>query len=656
MAAESHAKTMEAYRAKYAESLRDPQAFWAKEAAERLTWFHPPESTLDVDLEEVDFSWFGGGRLNVAFNCVDRHAAKTPNKVAFIWAKNEPGEYERITYRQLKHHVGRIANVLKAQGVQKGDRVCLYLPMVPELAYSMLACARIGAVHSVVFAGFSADALRDRILDANTKVVITANEGLRGSKRIPLKSVVDEAINGLSVVEKVLVVRRTDAESEMQAGRDLWLEEETAKQRSTCPVEWMASEDPLFILYTSGSTGKPKGVLHTSAGYLLYASMTFEHVFDIRDDDIHFCTADLGWVTGHSYIVYGPLSIGATSVLFESIPNYPDFSRFWNVVDDLKCTNIYTSPTALRALMREGDAPVKKSSRKSLRLLGTVGEPINPEVWKWYHEVVGEGRCPIVDTWWQTETGGVLISPLPGVTPPKPGSATLPFYGIEPVLVDDEGRLLQGNGVKGNLCLATPWPGQARTLYGDHRRFRETYYSRFPGLYFTGDGCTRDEDGYYWITGRVDDVLNVSGHRIGTAEVESALVAHDAVAESAVVGIPHDLKGQGICAWVVLRQGMEEWDPVQLAGALKEQVRHVIGPIATPDLIHVVPALPKTRSGKIMRRLLRKISEGQRDEFGDTSTLAEPSVLDQLIIVADEAVKRQAALAAKARAAKGATT
>jgi acetyl-CoA synthetase len=656
MASADHVKTMEAYRAKYAESLKDPEGFWRREAEARLTWFHPPETTLDVDMEEVDFSWFGGGRLNVAFNCVDRHAAKTPNKVAFIWAKNEPGQYERITYRQLKHHVGRIANVLKAQGVQKGDRVCLYLPMIPELAYAMLACARIGAVHSVVFAGFSADALRDRVLDAGSKVVITANERLRGTKRIPLKSVVDEAINGLSVVEKVLVVRRTDSETEMQAGRDLWLEEETAKQRSTCPVEWMASEDPLFILYTSGSTGKPKGVLHTSAGYLLYASMTFDHVFDMREDDIHFCTADIGWVTGHSYIVYGPLSTGATSVLFEGIPSHPDSSRFWNVVDDLQCTTLYTSPTALRALMREGDGPVKKTSRKSLRLLGTVGEPINPEVWKWYHDVVGDKRCPVVDTWWQTETGGVLISPLPAVTPPKPGSATLPFYGIEPVLVDDEGRLVQGNGVKGNLCLARPWPGQARTLYGDHRRFRETYFSRFPGLYFTGDGCTRDEDGYYWITGRVDDVLNVSGHRIGTAEVESALVAHDAVAESAVVGIPHDLKGQGICAWVVLRQGMEEWDPVQLAGALKEQVRHVIGPIATPDVIHVVPALPKTRSGKIMRRLLRKIAEGQRDDFGDTSTLAEPQVVEQLITVAEEHKKRMAALASRAMAAKADAT
>ncbi|MDX2013386.1 MAG: acetate--CoA ligase [Myxococcaceae bacterium] len=652
MTTTQHVRSLDAYRAKYAESLTDPEAFWRAEAMARLTWFHPPESTLDVDLEEVDFSWFGGGRLNVAFNCVDRHAAKTPNKVALIWAKNEPGQYERISYRQLKHHVGRIANVLKAQGVQKGDRVILYLPMVPELAYTMLACARIGAVHSVVFAGFSADALRDRVLDAEAKVVVTANEGLRGSKRVPLKSVVDEAINGLSQIHRVLVVRRTDAETEMQPGRDLWLEEEAARQRSTCPVEWMASEDPLFILYTSGSTGKPKGVLHTSAGYLLYASMTFEHVFDIHDDDVHFCTADLGWVTGHSYIVYGPLAVGATSVLFEGVPNYPDFSRFWNIVDDLACTTLYTSPTALRSLMREGDGPVKKSSRKSLRLLGSVGEPINPEVWKWFHEVVGDGRCPVVDTWWQTETGGVLIAPLPHCTPPKPGSATLPFFGVEPVLVDDEGRLLEGNGVKGNLCLARPWPGQARTLYGDHRRFRETYFSRFPGLYFTGDGCTRDEDGYYWITGRVDDVLNVSGHRIGTAEVESALVAHDAVAESAVIGIPHDLKGQGICAWVVLRQGQEEWDPLQLSGALKEQVRHVIGPIATPDVIHIVPALPKTRSGKIMRRLLRKIAEGQRDDFGDTSTLSEPQVVEQLIAVADDAQKRQAAIAARALATK----
>jgi acetyl-CoA synthetase len=642
-------KSIEEYRTMYAASLKDPQGFWLNEARERLTWFHPPESALDVDMEEVDFSWFGGGRLNVSFNCVDRHAAKTPNKVAMIWAKNEPGEYEYITYRELKHRVGRIANVLKSLNVQKGDRVCLYLPMIPDLAFSMLACARIGAVHSVVFAGFSAESLRDRVLDAGSKVIITANEAMRGPKRVPLKSIVDEAINGLQVVEKVLVSRRTDGEVNMEQGRDLWLDEETVKQRSTCPVEWMASEDPLFILYTSGSTGKPKGVLHTSAGYLLYAMMTYEYVFDIHADDIHFCTADIGWVTGHSYIVYGPLAMGSTTVMFEGTPTWPDASRMWQVADDVKATTLYTSPTALRALMREGNGPVKATKRDTLRVLGSVGEPINPEVWQWFHDVVGDKRCPVVDTWWQTETGGILISPLPGAIAAKPGSATLPFFGIEPVLVDEDGKVLEGNSVSGNLCLARTWPGQARTLYGDHRRFRETYFTRFPGLYFTGDGCTRDEDGYYWITGRVDDVLNVSGHRLGTAEVESALVAHDAVAEAAVVGIPHDIKGTGICAWVVLRTGQEDWDPIQLAGALKEQVRHVIGPIATPDIIHVVPGLPKTRSGKIMRRLLRKISEGQRTDLGDTSTLAEPQVVEQLIITADDATKRAAALAAKGK-------
>jgi acetyl-CoA synthetase len=628
-------KSIEAYRAMHAASLKDPEAFWLKEAKERLTWFHEPESALDVDMEEVDFSWFGGGRFNVAFNCVDRHAAKTPDKVAIIWAKNEPGQYERITYRDLKHRVGRLANVLKDLGVQKGDRVCLYLPMIPELAVAMLACARIGAVHSVVFAGFSADSLRDRVLDAGAKVVITANEAMRGTKTVALKAIVDEALAGLAVVQHVLVARRTDADVPMQQGRDRWLDAETAKQRSTCPVEWMASEDPLFILYTSGSTGKPKGVLHTSAGYLLYASMTYEYVFDIRPDDIHFCTADLGWVTGHSYIVYGPLALGSTSVLFEGTPTFPNASRLWEVADDVKATTLYTSPTALRALMREGNAPVKRTKRDSIRILGSVGEPINPEVWQWFHDVVGDGRCPVVDTWWQTETGGILISPLPGAIGPKPGSATLPFFGIEPLLLDEEGKVVEGNGVKGNLCLKGTWPGQARTIYGDHRRFKETYFSRFPGYYFTGDGCTRDEDGYYWITGRVDDVLNVSGHRLGTAEIESALVSHASVAESAVVGIPHDLKGQGICAWVVLRSDADQ-PPQQLIGALKEQVRRVIGPIATPDVIFLVPGLPKTRSGKIMRRLLRKIAEGQRTDLGDTSTLAEPQVVDQLIAIADQ--------------------
>lgn len=632
--------SLDAYQKMYAESIADPKGFWMKEALERLTWFYQPQSALDVDMEEVDFSWFGGGRLNASFNCIDRWAATTPDKVAFIWAKNEPGEYERVTYSKLKHQVGRIANVLRHLGVKKGDRVCLYLPMMPDLAYAMLACARIGAVHSVVFAGFSADSLRGRIIDAGAEILITANEALRGNKRVPLKGIVDEAVNGLSMVRHVLVSRRTPTVVPMKAGRDLWLDEETAKQRSTCPVAWMASEDPLFILYTSGSTGKPKGVLHTTAGYLLWANITFEYIFDIRAEDIHFCGADIGWVTGHTYIVYGPLSAGATSVIFEGLPTHPDASRLWQVVDDIGATNIYTSPTALRALMREGDGPVKRTKRTSLRLLGTVGEPINPNVWEWYNEVVGEKRCPIVDTWWQTETGGALISPIPGAIPTKPGSATLPFFGVEPLLLDEEGKVLSGNPATGNLCIGRTWPGQARTIYGDHSRFKETYFKRFPGLYFTGDGCTRDEDGYYWITGRVDDVLNVSGHRLGTAEIESALVSHETVAEVAVVGIPHDIKGVGICAWVVLRSDVDGWESSQLVGALKEQARKVIGPIAVPDRIYIVPGLPKTRSGKLMRRLLRKIAEGLRSDLGDTTTLAEPSVMDDLIRIADEDAKR----------------
>jgi acetyl-CoA synthetase len=622
-------RSLDEYRAIYARSLEDPVGFWEAQA-KRLDWFHAPDSTLDVDFEEVDFSWYGGGRLNASVNCVDRHARATPDKVAFIWARDEPGQYEKITFRELKHHVGRLANVLKAHGVQKGDRVCLYMPMVPELAYAMLACARIGAVHSVVFGGFSAESLRDRILDAGAKVVITANEGVRGGRKIPLKHTTDAACEGLSMVSAVLVVRRTELDCPMKVGRDFWLDEELAKQRSTCPAEWMASEDPLFVLYTSGSTGKPKGILHTTAGYLVWASMTHRLVFDIQPDDIFLSTADIGWITGHSYTVYGPLANGTTTVLFESTPTFPDASRVWQTVDDLKATHCYTSPTALRALMREGDGWVMRTSRKSLRILGSVGEPINPEVWRWYHEVVGEKRCALVDTWWQTETGGILISPLPGVTPPKPGSATLPLPGIKPLLVDDDGKPIEGNAVKGNLCLATPWPGQARTIYGDHGRFKQTYFSTFKPYYFTGDGCLRDEDGYYWITGRVDDVLNVSGHRIGTAEVESALVGHPAVAEAAVVGMPHEIKGIGIHAFVVLRQGYEGWDAAQLTGALKEQVRHVIGPIATPDVIRAVPGLPKTRSGKIMRRLIRKALEGVT-ELGDTSTLADPAVMQHFL-------------------------
>ncbi|MBZ0090581.1 MAG: acetate--CoA ligase, partial [Thermoanaerobaculia bacterium] len=611
----AHIKSMEEYKRLYRLSLDDPEGFWKKQA-DILTWFHPPSTILDVDMEEVDFSWFGGGRLNACFNCVDRHLSTHPEKVAIIWAEDEPGQYRTITYRELKHQVARVANVLHYHGVGRGDRVIVYLPMMPELVYTMLACARIGAVHSVVFAGFSAESLRGRILDAGAKIVVTANEGLRGGKRIPLKATVDRAIEGLASIEKVLVAQRTDTEVPMTQGRDLWLSEETKRQRSTCPVEWMYAESPLFTLYTSGSTGKPKGVLHTTAGYMVCAAMTHKLVFDYHPDDIFFCAADIGWVTGHSYIVYGPLANGATTVMFESIPLYPDPGRYWRIVDDLGVNIFYTAPTALRAIAREGDDWVKRHSRKSLRVLGSVGEPINPEVWKWYHDVVGDGRCAVVDTWWQTETGGILITPLPGVTECKPGSATFPFFGVDPVIVDEHGEELHGNGVTGNLCLRGSWPGQARTIFGDHSRFQETYFTRFPGLYFTGDGCKRDEDGYYWITGRVDDVLNVSGHRLGTAEVESALVAHAAVAEAAVVGFPHDIKGTGIFAYVIPTPEFEGYEPDELVGMLKEQVRQAIGPIATPDRILVTPGLPKTRSGKIMRRILRKIAAGETEDLG----------------------------------------
>ncbi|HET9450695.1 MAG TPA: acetate--CoA ligase [Aggregicoccus sp.] len=623
-------KSLEEYQQRYRQSIESPHEFWA-EQARRLDWYHPPSTILDVDMEEVDFSWYGGGRLNLCHNAVDRHLEKRGEKTAILWAGNEPGQYERISYRQLKHHVCRMANVLKAHGVKKGDRVCIYMPMTPYVAYAMLACARLGAVHSVVFAGFSADSLRDRILDSGAEVVLTANEAPRGAKSISLKPIVDRAVDGLSQVHTVLVHRRTEAPTEMRAGRDLWLEEEMERHRSTCPNEWMASEDPLFILYTSGSTGKPKGVMHSTAGYGVYTAFTHEQVFDLREDDIFFCTADVGWITGHSYLLYGPLINGATTVMFESTPMYPDASRLWQVVDDLGVTIIYTAPTALRALIRAGDGFVKKTKRSSLRLLGSVGEPINPEVWRWYHDVVGEGRCDVVDTWWQTETGGILITPLPGATPAKPGSATLPFYGIQPVLMDEEGKEVKGNGVQGNLCLSKPWPGQARTIWGDHRRFRETYFSAYRSVYFTGDGCRRDEDGYYWITGRVDDVLNVSGHRLGTAEIESALVSHDSCAEAAVVGFPHEIKGTGIQAYVVLKADGQEVSSEQTVGMLKEHVRKVIGPIATPDRIRVVSGLPKTRSGKIMRRILRKVAEGNTQDLGDTSTLADPSVVDELL-------------------------
>jgi len=621
---------MDDYMRLYRRSLEDPQAFWAEEA-KTLTWFHPFSTVLEEDPKEVDFAWFLDGQLNACFNCVDRHVPEHGERTAIIWVGDEPGVYKRISYRELKQRVSRIANVLIAHGVKRGDRVCIYMPMIPELAAAMLACARIGAVHSVVFGGFSAESLRDRILDARARVVLTANEGLRGGKHIPLKRIVDQALQGLPFVETVLVARRTEHDVSMTAGRDFWLDEEERNHRATCGIEWMGAEDPLFILYTSGSTGKPKGVLHTTGGYLVYAAMTHRLVFDYHPGDIYFCAADIGWITGHSYIVYGPLANGATTVMFESIPTYPDPGRYWRIVDDLGVNIFYTAPTALRAIAQSGDSWVKQYDRRSLRILGTVGEPINPEIWKWYHNVVGEGRCAVVDTWWQTETGGILITPLPGVTPTKPGSATLPFFGVKPALVDDGGRVLEGNGVSGALCIGATWPGQARTIFGDHRRFKDTYFTKFPGLYFTGDGSRRDEDGFYWITGRIDDVINVSGHRLGTAEVESALVAHEAVAESAVVGVPHPIKGTGIYAYVVLGSEFAGAAEEEMEGVLKEQVRHAIGGFAMPDVVHITRGLPKTRSGKIMRRILRKIASGEYEGLGDVTTLAESEVVDRLI-------------------------
>ncbi|WP_119422341.1 acetate--CoA ligase [Desertibaculum subflavum] len=617
------------YQEMYRRSVEDPEGFWG-EHGKRLDWIRPYTKVKDTSYDEAKFGirWYWDGTLNVSANCIDRHLSRRAKQTAIIWEGDDPKDSRHITYQELHDETCRLANVLKAQGVKKGDRVTIYLPMIPAAAYAMLACARIGAVHSVVFGGFSPDSIAGRIQDCDSNLVITADEGLRGGRKIPLKANVDEALTRCPSVQKVLVVRHTGGQVNMQPGRDVWVHEETAKVPADCPPVEMSAEDPLFILYTSGSTGKPKGVLHTSGGYLVYASMTHQYVFDYHDGDVYWCTADVGWVTGHSYIVYGPLANGATSLMFEGVPNYPDSSRFWQVVDKHKVNIFYTAPTAIRALMREGDGPVKKTSRTSLRLLGSVGEPINPEAWLWYHRVVGDSRCPIVDTWWQTETGGILITPLPGAIAQKPGSATLPFFGIKPLLVDGDGTELKG-AASGNLCIADSWPGQMRTVYGDHRRFFETYFATFKGLYFTGDGCRRDEDGYYWITGRVDDVINVSGHRIGTAEVESALVAHPKVAEAAVVGYPHDIKGQGIYAYVTLNVGEQPTE--DLRKELVAWVRKQIGPIASPDQLQWAPSLPKTRSGKIMRRILRKIAENEPGALGDTTTLADPAVVTDLV-------------------------
>ena len=618
----------DAYLRLYQQSVEQPDTFWAEQAKAFLAWFKPWDQVHASDLKQGRAEWFKGGQLNVAYNCIDRHLEKRGEQIAIIWEGDNPAESAHITYNKLHHNVSRLANVLKGRGVKKGDRVCIYMPMIPEAAYAMLACARIGAVHSVVFGGFSPDALRDRILDADCRAVITADEGVRGGKYIPLKANVDKALQSCPDVSTVVVVERTQGDIAWVEGRDLWYHQALKEVDADCPAEPMDAEDPLFILYTSGSTGKPKGVLHTTGGYLLGAAMTHKYVFDYHEDDIYWCTADVGWVTGHSYIVYGPLANAATTLMFEGVPNYPDASRFWQVIDKHQVNTFYTAPTALRALMREGQAPVKSTSRSSLRLLGTVGEPINPEAWEWYFHVVGDSRCPIVDTWWQTETGSILITPLPGATDLKPGSATRPFFGVQPVLLDEQGKEIDGPG-SGVLAIKTSWPSQIRSVYGDHQRMIDTYFKPYPGYYFTGDGARRDEDGYYWITGRVDDVINVSGHRIGTAEVESALVLHDAVAEAAVVGYPHDVKGQGIYAYVTLMNGQEPSD--ELKKDLLTLVGKEIGSFAKPELVQWAPGLPKTRSGKIMRRILRKIACNELENMGDTSTLADPSVVDSLI-------------------------
>ena len=630
IAAKAHINA-EQYAAMYQRSIDDPNGFWAEQANKFITWSKPFDKVMDYSYNPDNFyiKWFEGGQLNVSYNCLDRHLDSRGDQVAIIWEADDPNVDKKITYRELHADVCKLANVLKAKGVKKGDRVCIYLPMIPEAAVAMLACTRIGAVHSIVFGGFSPDSLRDRVLDADCRVIITADESVRGGRNVPLKKNADTALNECPNVHTVIVVQRTGGNVAWTEGRDVWYHEAMAAADPVCAPEAMDAEDPLFILYTSGSTGKPKGALHTTGGYLVYAAATHKYVFDYQEGEIYWCTADVGWVTGHTYIVYGPLANGATSVMFEGIPNYPDMSRFWQVVDKHQVSIFYTAPTAIRSLMRAGEGPVKATSRKSLRILGSVGEPINPEAWEWYHRVVGDERCPIVDTWWQTETGGHLITPLPGATPLKPGSATRPFFGVVPALVDPaEGTPVNGAG-EGALVITQPWPAQMRTVYGDHQRYIDTYFKQYPGKYFTGDGARRDEDGYYWITGRIDDVLNVSGHRLGTAEIESALVLHPQVAEAAVVGYPHDIKGQGIYAYVTPMAGVEGTD--ELKKELVALVRGEIGPIAIVDLIQWAPGLPKTRSGKIMRRILRKIAANEIDSLGDTSTLADPTVVNELI-------------------------
>jgi len=616
------------YEQMYERSLEDPDGFWAEQAEEFVAWFEKWNTVSDWNYEKAHIRWFEGAKLNVSYNCLDRHLDSRGDEVAIIWEGDEPDQDKKLTYRELHAEVCKFSNVLKERGVEKGDRVSIYMPMIPEVVVAMLACARIGAIHSVVFGGFSPDSLKDRILDSDCRVVITADEGVRGGRKVPLKANTDKALKSCPDVHSVIVVQRTGADVEWNDERDHWYHDLMQSASAECEPERMDAEDPLFILYTSGSTGKPKGVLHTSGGYILYTAMTHKYVFDYHEGDVYWCTADVGWVTGHSYIVYGPLANGATTIVFEGLPTYPDASRHWQVCDKHGVNIYYTAPTAIRALMAQGDDPVKKTSRKSIKLLGTVGEPINPEAWEWYYRVVGDERCPIVDTWWQTETGGILITPLPGATRLKPGSATRPFFGVEPALVDEKGNELEGASA-GNLVIKRPWPGQMRTVYGDHERFFETYFKMYPGRYFTGDGARRDEDGYWWITGRVDDVINVSGHRMGTAEVESALVLHESVAEAAVVGYPHDIKGQGIYAYVTLMKGVEPSE--ELRKELVKHVRNEIGPIASPDVIQWAPGLPKTRSGKIMRRILRKVAENELDKLGDTTTLADPSVVDDLV-------------------------